>query len=139
MLPGPLGDILASKSKLQQVSSQILTFWHGVCGRQAMEVGSFEAWDKFEVDMVQVPLLVDQMDNIRGKLNSFTIKMSDVIEWEDLVGIDGIGTGNLKKVKINWTCVGALKFLIIWSCMVAGVSMSMLMILKKRKSSRLAN
>ena len=129
MLPGPLGDILASKSKLQQFDRL-----DGVCGWQAMEVGSFEAWDKFEVDMVQVPLLVDQMDKIRGKLNSFTIKVSDVIEWEDLVGIDGIGTGNLKKVKINWTCLAALKFLIIWSCMVAGVSMSMLMILKKRKS-----
>ena len=48
--------------------------------------------------------------------------MSDVIEWKDLAGIHGIGSGNLKKVKINWTWLEVLKFLIVWSYAVAGVS-----------------
>ena len=62
------------------------------------------------------------MDKVRGKLNSFTIKMSEVIDWKDLAGINGIQMGNLKKVKIDWTWLEILKFLIIWSYMAAGVS-----------------
>ena len=120
--PGPLGEIFANRAKLQQYSSKIMTFWHGVRGRQAMGVGTFEAWDTFEMDMGQVPTLVDQLDKVREALDSFTIKMSDVIEWQDLAGIHGIGSGNLKKVKIDWTWLEVLKFLIIWSYAVAGVS-----------------
>ena len=120
--PGPLGDILGNRAKLQQFSSNVMTFWKGVRGRQAMGVGKFEAWDTYELDMGQVSLLVDQFDKIRGSLNTFMIKMRDVIEWEDLAGIHGIQTGNLKKVKVDWTWLEVLKLIIIWSYAVAGVS-----------------
>ena len=74
--PGPLVEILANRVKHQQYSSKILSFWHGVRGRQAMWVGTFEACDTFEMDMGQVPYLADQSD-----------KMFDVIKWHDLAGI----------------------------------------------------
>ena len=64
-----------------------MSFWHGVRGRRAMWVGTFEACDTFEMDMGQVPILVDQLD-----------KMSDVIKWHDLAGIHGIGSGNFNLI-----------------------------------------
>ena len=122
--PGPLEDILNNKSKLQKFVSKIMGFWNDVRGRQGMGVGTFEAWDSFMLDMGQAPLLVGQLDKARDQLKSFSIKMSDVIEWQDLYGIHGIGTGNLKKVKVSWTWVEVLKFLVIWSYAVAGISIA---------------
>ena len=47
--------------------------------------------------------------------------MVDVIEWKELAGCHGIGTGNLKAVKIDWTWLEVLKFFIVWSYTVVGV------------------
>ena len=47
--------------------------------------------------------------------------MVDVIEWKELAGCHGIGTGNLKTVKIDWTWLEVLKFFIVWSYTVVGV------------------
>ena len=118
--PGPMVDILSNKAKLQSFSIKIMSFWHFVRGRQAMGVGTFEAWETFELDMGKVTLLEDQLDRIRGEL--FTIKMSDVIEWKDLAGIHGIGTGNLKMVKVDWSWLEVLKLIVMWSYAVVGVS-----------------
>ena len=64
-----------------------------------MGVGNFPAWDMFEVDVGKVlPVLVEQLDN----LDTFSVKMSDIIEWVDFKGMHGIGTGNLKAVKVDW-------------------------------------
>ena len=38
-----------------------------------------------------------------------------------LAGCHGIGTGNLKAVKIDWTWLEVLKFFIVWSYTVVGV------------------
>ena len=61
-----------------------------------MGVGNFPAWDMFEVDVGKV--LVEQLDN----LDTFSVKMSNIIEWVDFKGMHGIGTGNLKAVKVDW-------------------------------------
>ena len=64
-----------------------------------MGVGNFLAWDLFEVDVGKVPpVLVEQLNN----LDTFSVKMSDIIEWVDFKGMHGIGTGNLKAVKVDW-------------------------------------
>ena len=41
---------------------------------------------------------MEQLDN----LDTFSVKMSDIIEWVDFKGMHGIGTGNLKAVKVDW-------------------------------------
>ena len=96
--PGPLVDILTNKCKTKQFVSKIISF-SGVRGGQAMGVGNFPAWDMFEVDVGKVPpVLVEQLDNI----DTFSVNMSNIIEWVDFKGMHGIGTGNLKAVKVDW-------------------------------------
>ena len=48
--------------------------------------------------------------------------MSKVIEWIDMKGLHGIGTGNLKAVKVDWEWVEVLRCIIIWSYAVLEIS-----------------
>ena len=56
-------------------------------------------------------------------MNSFTIKMADVLEWIDLKGKNGIASGNLKAVKVNWKWLEVLRFFIVWSYAVVGIGL----------------
>ena len=116
--PGPLREILANKSKLQKFASKVMFFWSGVRGGKAMGVGEFPAWDTFELDIGKVELHREQFD----KLNTYSLRMSNVIEWINMKGLHGIGTGNLKAVKVDWEWVEVLRCIIIWSYAVLEIS-----------------
>ena len=120
--PEPLEDILNCKPKIQKLASKLMSFWNSeVRGRQAMGVGEFKAWNDFEFDLGKTHFLINQFDKIRNDVDKFSLKMVDVIEWKELAGCHGIGTGNLKAVKIDWTWLEVLKFFIVWSYTVVGV------------------
>ena len=119
--PEPLEDILNCKPKIQKLASKLMSFWNSeVRGRQAMGVGEFKAWNDFEFDLGKTHFLINQFDKIRNDVDKFSLKMVDVIEWKELAGCHGIGTGNLKAVKIDWTWLEVLKFFIVWSYTVVG-------------------
>ena len=88
---------------------------------QKMGSGIFEAWDNFEVDLGQVDYVTEQVERVRSKIRGFTIKMRDIINWKDLQGLHGIATGNPKKLKVEWSWVEFLRFLVIWSYKVVGI------------------
>ena len=112
--PEPLEDLLNCKPKIQKLASKLMSFWNSeVRGRQAMGVGEFKAWNDFEFDLGKTHFLINQFDKIRNDVDKFSLKMVDVIEWKELAGCHGIGTGNLKAVKINWTWLEVLKFFIV--------------------------
>ena len=119
--PGHLQDILKNKRRTEQFASQIMKWWKGVRGEK-MGCGEFKAWDRHVVDMGSLPLLLDQVERVRGQLGGFTFTMDNIIAWKDLHGMHGLSNGNIKAVKVDWMWIEVLRFIILWSYMVVGRS-----------------
>ena len=107
--------------RLHKFASKLKNFWRTVGAWKKMGCGTFDAWDKFEVDLGQLELLTDQVERLRSKVRGFNITMGDIIAWKDLEGVHGIATGNLKKVKVDCGWVEVLRFFVVWSYLVAGI------------------
>ena len=70
---------------------------------------------QFQEDLGQLEFLTDQVDRVRSKVRGFSITMSDIIAWKDLEGLHGIATGDINKVKVDWSYVEMLLFFVVWS------------------------
>lgn len=117
--PGHLQEIMKNKRRTEQFASQVMKWWKGVRG-QKMGCGEFKAWDRHVVDMGSLPLLLDQVERVRGQLGGFTFTMDNIIAWKDLLGMHGLSNGNIKAVKVDWMWVEVLRFFILWSYLVVG-------------------
>ena len=118
--PGKLEEIFKSKKRLESYASLVMKFWKRVVCFEKMGVGVFKAWDQFNIDMGTLDLLTEQVQRIH--VGSFNIRMVDILEWGDLEGIHGLATGNAEKVKVDWSWFEVLRFFILWSYTVVGIS-----------------
>ena len=83
--------------------------------------GEFPEWDLVAVDIATMPLINKQLETAVAALGGgFSLNMGQIIGWEDLKGIHGLGTGNKKALKVPWTWLEWQIFFIFWSFKLAG-------------------
>ena len=90
-------------------------------GSSKMGGGEFPEWDSVAVDIATMPLINKQLETAVAALGGgFSLNMGQIIGWEDLQGIHGLGTGNRKALKVPWTWLEWQIFFIFWSFKLAG-------------------
>ena len=119
--PGNIQDIVKNKAKVQSFASEVMTFWRkNHLGGSKMGGGVFNEWDLVAIDIATIPLITDQLEKAVAALGGgFSLCMGQIISWEDLKGIHGLGTGNSKALRVPWTWVEWQIFFIFWSFKLA--------------------
>ena len=101
--PGPIEDILKDKLRIQGLASDLMKYWRSTFNLK-MGKGKFELWDTFKVDTGAMAHCLDLVEQASSRLGDvFTLRMAQVIEWNDLAGMHGLATGNAKALRVPWS------------------------------------
>ena len=122
--PGNIRDIIKDSNRVQKFASTLMAFWRkNILGGVKIGGGIFTAWNEANIDIPKVPLITDILERASEKLGGiFTLKMDQILRWEDLKGIPGLAAGKAKSLLVPWTWVEWQIFFIFWSFQVAGIN-----------------
>ena len=114
-------DIIKSMAKVLSFAPEDMTSWlKNHLGGAKMGGGVFNELDLIALEIATIPLITDQLEKAVEALGGgFSLCMGQIISWEDLKGIHGLGTGNSKALKVPWTWVEWQIFFIFWSFKIA--------------------
>ena len=74
--PEPPEDIMNCKPKIQKLASKLMSFWNSeVCGRQAMGVGEFKAWNDLSLILARHTFLLINLTRLGMMLTSYALQV----------------------------------------------------------------